>query len=170
MFFSLGAGSGFVGTAGAWANGDLRTVSGAVSVVGTNGATFYITGVQLEAGSIATPFEHRPYGTELALCQRYYEEVWCQWATAWSASMNIFNSKFKVSKRSTPTCVSYADTTPLAKTGATGAVRNTTFGANITIGGVFGDSPQVDGFVIDYNPGSSSAMNMRATVTASAEL
>ena len=46
--------------------------TGAVSVVGTSGATFYLTGVQLEAGSVATPFERRPYGTELALCQRYY--------------------------------------------------------------------------------------------------
>jgi len=42
------------------------------SVVGTNGATFYITGVQLEKGSTATSFDYRPYGTELALCQRYF--------------------------------------------------------------------------------------------------
>jgi hypothetical protein len=46
-----------------------------VSVVGTNGATFYITGVQLEKGSTATSFDYRPYGTELALCQRYYYKV-----------------------------------------------------------------------------------------------
>jgi hypothetical protein len=70
--FSLGAGSTFSGTAGAWAAGDIYSTTGAVSVVGTNGATFYITGVQLEAGSTATEFERRPYGTELALCQRYY--------------------------------------------------------------------------------------------------
>jgi hypothetical protein len=48
------------------------SATGATSVVGTSGATFYITGVQLEAGSVATPFEHRQYGQELALCQRYY--------------------------------------------------------------------------------------------------
>jgi hypothetical protein len=69
--FGLGVGSTFSGTAGAWAGADLNSATGAVSVVGTSGATFYITGVQLEAGSVATSFERRPYGTELALCQRY---------------------------------------------------------------------------------------------------
>jgi len=72
--FGIGVGSTYSGTAGAWAGSNLLSATGAVSVVGTNGATFYITGVQLEAGSVATPFERRPYGTELALCQRYYEK------------------------------------------------------------------------------------------------
>jgi hypothetical protein len=40
-----------------------------------NGATIQITGVQLEKGTVATPFEFRPYATELALCQRYYTEI-----------------------------------------------------------------------------------------------
>ena len=71
VFFSIGMGSSNSGTAGAWATGDYRSVTGATSVVGTNGATFYITGVQLEVGSQATSFDYRQYGTELALCQRY---------------------------------------------------------------------------------------------------
>jgi hypothetical protein len=72
VLFGLGVGSTGSGTAGAWAAGNFFSVTGATSVVGTNGATFYITGVQLEKGSTATSFDYRPYGTELALCQRYY--------------------------------------------------------------------------------------------------
>ena len=74
LVFSLGSGSTVSGTAGAWAGASYRSATGATSVVGTNGATFYITGVQLEKGSTATSFDYRPYGTELALCQRYYEK------------------------------------------------------------------------------------------------
>ena len=70
--FGLGVGSTFSGTAGAWAASNLLSATGATSVVGTNGATFYITGVQLEKGSNATSFEYRQYGQELSLCQRYY--------------------------------------------------------------------------------------------------
>ena len=71
IYFNLGCGSTFVGTANTWSAGGFVAPSGATSVVGTNGATFYITGVQLEKGSTATSFDYRPYGTELALCQRY---------------------------------------------------------------------------------------------------
>jgi len=70
--FGLGVGTTYSGTAGAWAGANYVTATGATSVVGTNGATFYITGVQLEKGSTATSFDYRPYGTELQLCQRYY--------------------------------------------------------------------------------------------------
>jgi hypothetical protein len=70
--FSLGAGSTWLGTAGSWSGSRFFSATGATSVVGTNGATFYITGVQLEKGSTATSFDYRPYGTELQLCQRYY--------------------------------------------------------------------------------------------------
>ena len=71
IFWGLGVGSTYSGTSGAWNATDNNSVTGAVSVVGTNGATFYITGVQLEVGSTATSFDYRPYGTELALCYRY---------------------------------------------------------------------------------------------------
>ena len=70
IWFDLGSGSNFQGTAGAWAGSDYRAATGATSLVATSGATFYITGVQLEVGT-ATPFEHRPYDMELQRCQRY---------------------------------------------------------------------------------------------------
>ena len=69
--FGLGAGSTYSSTAGSWQAGNYFSATGATSVVGTSGATFYITGVQLEVGSSATGYEYRQYGQELALCQRY---------------------------------------------------------------------------------------------------
>jgi hypothetical protein len=69
--FSLGVASGYQGTAGAWAAAGLLAPTGSVSVIGTLNATWQITGLQLEKGSTATSFDYRPYGTELALCQRY---------------------------------------------------------------------------------------------------
>jgi hypothetical protein len=71
VYFNLGSGSTYQGTAGAWASADYRSATGAVQVVATNAATWYITGVQLEKGSTATSFDYRPYGTEFQLCLRY---------------------------------------------------------------------------------------------------
>jgi hypothetical protein len=72
VWFDLGSGSNFNGTANSW-NGSLKTrTSSTANWIGTSGATFYITGVQLEVAPSATSFDYRPFGTELALCQRYY--------------------------------------------------------------------------------------------------
>lgn len=109
VVLGLGAGSTYSGTAGAWvSNGNAYTATGATSVVGTNGATFYITGVQLEKGSTATSFDYRPYGTELQLCQRYYEKtssgdylIWSGDAT--SGQTYYFSGLFMVAKRTAAT-------------------------------------------------------------------
>jgi hypothetical protein len=73
VMFALGTGATYSGTSGSWSATSYSGVTGQVSVVGTSGATWYITGVQVEKGSTATAFDYRPYGTELALCQRYYQ-------------------------------------------------------------------------------------------------
>jgi hypothetical protein len=101
--FSLGTGSSVTGAAGAWGSTTARGVTGTTSVVGTNGATFYITGVQLEKGSTATSFDYRPYGTELALCQRYYEKL--QGVRLWGSNANLSYATwaFKAQKRASPT-------------------------------------------------------------------
>ena len=70
--FTIGMGSDYTATAGAWTAGAKFAPTGATSVVGTNGATLQVTGVQLEAGTVASPFERRDYGRELIMCQRYY--------------------------------------------------------------------------------------------------
>jgi hypothetical protein len=70
--FGLGVGTSSSATAGAWVGTNVLAPTGATSVVGTNGATFYITGVQLEQNTSATPFERRLYNQELANCQRYF--------------------------------------------------------------------------------------------------
>ena len=72
VFFDLGCGTNFRGPAGAWSAGNYIGATGATTYpTSTTGGTFYLTGVQLEIGTVATPFERRQYGQELALCQRY---------------------------------------------------------------------------------------------------
>ena len=72
VWFDLGSGSNYQTTAGSWQAGNFAATSSSTSVVGTNGATWYITGVDLRVGSYTVvPQDFRAYGTELALCQRY---------------------------------------------------------------------------------------------------
>jgi len=75
LIFGLGIGSDFdVGADEIWtnvANGQGRTSH--TNLMATNGATWQLTGFQIEAGDTATPFEHRSYGEELQLCKRYYQ-------------------------------------------------------------------------------------------------
>jgi hypothetical protein len=73
VIFGLGVGSTYTGTANAWQAAQDFAPTGATSVVGTSGATWYLTGVQLEQGSSATSFEWLPYGLEFINCQRYYQ-------------------------------------------------------------------------------------------------
>jgi hypothetical protein len=103
LWISLGAGATFSGTAGAWAAANLLQPTGSVSVVGTNGATFFITGVHLEAGSVATPFERRDYGRELIMCQRYREAVPVHFGADIAGVATLRQNYKWVEKRAAPT-------------------------------------------------------------------
>jgi len=117
IHFSLGTGSNFTGTAGSWAAANyIAATSENAPVIGTLNATWYLTGVQLEPGTVATPFERRSYGQELALCQRYcyvlsgslqfngsgYSRYFLHTSSASGALSYI---TFPVQMRSTPTLV-----------------------------------------------------------------
>jgi hypothetical protein len=75
LWFGLGIGTDASGTAGTWADVSYISATGATNLMATGSATWQVTGVQLEKGSTATSFDYRPYGTELALCQRYYQII-----------------------------------------------------------------------------------------------
>jgi hypothetical protein len=139
LWFSLGVGSTLSGTAGSWSANGYVSATGATSVVGTNGATFYITGVQLEIGSTATPFERRLYNQELANCQRYCEVN----GTGAAGSVADTNTSrevgigFAVPKRATPS-ISFLGTTTVstAAVGNQNATSPTVAYSDITTTGV----------------------------------
>jgi hypothetical protein len=143
IYWSLGSGSSSSGTAGAWSGTYYDSVTGATSIVGTSGATLYITGVQLEVGEGASDFEHLPYDVQLRRCQRYYEVLYGQAATGYGIlsyplTGNVNSSWctwfFKQQKRALPTFnlasgASWQNATPAVYVALdnVGFVNNTTF-------------------------------------------
>jgi hypothetical protein len=111
VIFCLAVGSTYQQAAGAWgATSFAIGTSGQTNFMASTSNTFYITGVQLEAGTTATPFENRLYGTELLLCQRYYEVFYSnaqgQPATSYyygSGANYFWNWFFKQEKRAQAT-------------------------------------------------------------------
>jgi len=113
IYFGLGVGSTYSGTAGAWAGSQFFSATGATSVIGTLNATWYITGVQLEVGSSNTGFEYVNYQTNLANCQRYFQKIggsasgyqYTAMAGGWAenSSAAIFTIALPVSMRTAPT-------------------------------------------------------------------
>ena len=138
----LAAGSSRVGTGNTWSGSTFYGVTGQVDWQATASNTFYFTGFQVEVGTVATSFDFRSYGTELALCQRYYE----QFVVGSGAPDNILLSGvltgsnctstafFKVTKRANPSWAllsgtSWTNTPNNSQTSTNAAVfQNTTSG------------------------------------------
>ena len=104
VLFSLGTGDGHTAPANSWIASDNHGADGQVQLIETSGATWQITGVQLEVGDTATPFEHRPYDMELARCQRYYSTITVsQRGYAGTTTVYVAGATLPMTMRATPT-------------------------------------------------------------------
>ena len=170
--FDMGTGSNRRGTAGSWASAAYEGATGSVSVVGTNGATWQITGWQLEKGSTATSFDYRPYGTELALCQRYYQNIGGQTLTGFAeGSTNLAATIFFYQQmRAAPTCsIRSGNTLSVRSPGgdynaASPVLANTTTGTNAIWTNISGFSG------LTVNAVVTSRLTNQDAIAASAEL
>lgn len=171
VYFGLGVGSDYTGTANSWVTATRYSATGATSVIGTLSATWQVTGVQLEKGSTATSFDYRPYGTELQLCQRYYEQtdtisgfsgspISIGLSATYSAGL-----RWIVPKRAAPTVVIYN------RAGTANKVSNAVSGAAVGTS-VTANNIATLGFqtLQDSGNGLTAGVGYEANYTASAEL
>lgn len=164
---------GLTSTTNTWLNAAYSCTAAQVNVLDTVGNTFAITGVQLEAGEVATPFEHRLYGQELSLCQRYYSKSYAvgtvpgtatpigsiTYQSGTSSAANVaFSIRFPQEMRAAPTVNTYD------MAGTIGKVTRGVNGASGTIGDL-GSS----GCTIIFNAGASAVL-FQMHYVASAEL
>jgi len=177
LYFNLGSGSSNIGTANAWASAGYVGATGDTSVIGTSGATFYITGVQLEVGDTATPFEHRPYDMELSRCWRYFYSGYAageypgqagasvsfqHGSSASGTWCGIVVAPFPTQMRSTPTVIAYSP-----NSGASGKWYSNNTGTDQTANA----SGTTNGFKVSCQGNSPASPNgMQVNFTASAEL
>lgn len=151
LIFDLGVGASLSTTAGSWQAGNFIGLTGGTKLISTSSATFYVTGVQIEAGSTATPFERRQYGQEVMLCQRYYETGAFGFNGSYQAGGSgcFFYTPFKVTKRTTPSISTSSVTSANLTSPAVSPANADTF----TCGGV----ATVTGVVVYYGAFAASA-------------
>lgn len=181
--WGLGVGSTYSGTAGAWAASNFLSATGAVSVIGTLNATWFLTGVQFEVGPVATSFEWRNYQQELAMCQRYYEKsfniatapgqnlgtvgplITVQVSGAGSSQYLASHVKFSVAKRATPTTL-----TTYNPSAANAQIRDTSLGADWSATSTSGAGTNGFGILGTSAAGSGAGNTAMVHWSADAEL
>jgi hypothetical protein len=145
IFFTLCAGSTYSGTAGAWGGTFYASATGATNLLATSSASFYITGVQLEVGTVATPFEREIYSETLAKCQRYLPAfIPSSTGTgqgpvgqAYAATNALVSIPFQTVARVFPTGISVTNATNFAVTQAN-TTRVTASAVNFNGGSTYG--------------------------------
>ena len=172
--FGLGVGSTYSGTANIWQAGVYYAPTGSTNILGTSGATWYVTGVQLEKGSQATAFDYRDYGRELIMCYRYY------YSTSYGNNHNLdscldhilysagdsHGERFPVTMRATPTVVLYGRTNSAGQptlTSTGGVVTGTSFTNSLT-------SVGFRRIILGQSLAGYPAYALEVSYTASAEL
>lgn len=148
LIWDLGGGSNYNTTPNTWTSGNYYTTAGTTKLVSATNATFYITGVQIEKGTTSTSFDYRPYGTELALCQRYCftlgNGVDSNWGIGrWEGTAALIQIIFPQQMRSVPTItipnmaglqLVYPEVAWYNVTGLLGIHKNGTISADINVG------------------------------------
>ena len=154
--WSLGAGSGIsTSTLNTWTSGNKTNLSGGTNWISNSGATFQLTGCQIELGTAASSFEYRPYGTELQLCQRYFEYGFTRSLTTTNSSGSYnpdhnWFSQFNVEKRGSP---------PFTRSKATDT--------QITFNGI---TPNVYGFTSEWDGTTNGQNSSQFNFSANSEL
>jgi hypothetical protein len=180
VHFCLGAGSSRLGTANAWVSANNGGATGSTAWISNAGATFFLTGVQLEAGTVATPFERRSFGQELALCQRYFQKSYSQdqapgavnseenaaIVIATSTTRASVFIKFFVEMRTDPTMTAYGTT------GSVGGIANINSLSNVVTSVTFASNHYSPTGVQELNTagGLTGGNHYQLHWTASAEL
>ena len=161
VFFDLGAGTSGSTTAGSWQAGNYIGLTGGVKLVETSGATFYVTGVQLEKGSTATDFEYVDYSRQLQMCQRYYFLL----ASGINKQISLatyYNSTYITTSVSLP--VTMRTTPSLVQTSGTdyyGVYTNGTLDTFNSFASIADGSNQTVGLNVDTNVSGTSGAGAR---------